>query len=52
MTVQRAAETPDPSLQPRQPVDLERLGALLRVRLAQDVVGARLVLTHARGPES
>ena len=38
------------SLEPRQSVHLERLRALLRVGLAQDVVGAGLVLTHPRRP--
>ena len=38
------------SLEPRQSVHLERLRALLRVGLAQDVVGTGLVLTYPRRP--
>ena len=39
------------SLEPRQSVDLLRLRALFRKSLAQDVVGAGLMVTHPRSPE-
>ena len=39
------------SLEPRQSVHLVRLRALLRVSLAQDVVGAGLMVTYPRRPE-